>query len=208
MVTGKLINLLKDGTLCIPKVLLTSYKKLKLSEKELVFLIYMINYCEFNPESISNDLGMSSKDVLTLINGLSKKDIIKIKNKTVNNVREEYISFDQLYNKLALIVMEEESKEDTTIYDVFEREFGRTLSSMEYEIIGAWLDQKFSEEIIILALKEAIYNGVYKLNYIDKILYTWRKKGINNGEDILKDKKEVRGKKPKKEIDDYDWLNE
>ena len=206
--TGKVINLLKDSIVVIPKILLMEYKKLKLDEKELIFLIYIINNPDFNPEVISNDLNIKTQDVLSLINTLSKKDIIKIESKNINNVRTEYISFDEFYNKLALIIMEEDDVEESTIYDVFEKEFGRTLSSMEYEIIGAWLEQNFSEELIVLALKEAVYNGVYKLNYIDKILYTWRKKGIQNKDDILKDKKNVYEKKTKKEIDDYDWLNE
>ena len=206
--TGKVINLLKDSIVVIPKILLMEYKKLKLDEKELIFLIYIINNPDFNPEVISKDLNIKTQDVLSLINTLSKKDIIKIESKNINNVRTEYISFDEFYNKLALIIMEEDDVEESTIYDVFEKEFGRTLSSMEYEIIGAWLEQNFSEELIVLALKEAVYNGVYKLNYIDKILYTWRKKGIQNKDDILKDKKNVYEKKTKKEIDDYDWLNE
>ena len=206
--TEKLISLLKDGSVIIPKILLTNYKGLNLDANELIFLIYIINYSDFNPENISKELNIKSQDVLTLINSLSQKDIIKIKNKTVNNIREEYISLDGLYNKLALMLIDEESTEESTIYDVFEREFGRTLSSMEYEIIGAWLDQKFTDEIIILALKEAVYNGVYKLNYIDKILYTWRKKGLNNKDDILKYKNSPKEKKTKKVIDDYDWLNE
>ena len=151
--TGKLIDLLKNGYIYIPKVLLTNYKKLKLNEKEVIFLVYIINYSEFNPEGISKGLNISMKDVLNLISSLTKKDVIKIKSRSVNNIREEYISLDELYNKLALVIMEDEVKEQTTIYDVFEKEFGRTLSSMEYEIIGAWLDQKFTEEIILLALK-------------------------------------------------------
>ena len=205
--TGKIINLLKDGSIVIPKILFINYKKLKLDEKELVFLMYIINYPEFNPECISRDLNINVQDVLTIINKLSKKDIIKIKSKTVNKVREEYISFDELYNKLALILMEEDTDDGTSIYDVFESEFGRTLSSMEYEIIGAWLDQNFTEDLILLALKEAVYNGVYKLSYIDKILYTWRKKGIKNKEDVIKNRG-VDDKKQKKEIESYDWLNE
>ncbi len=207
MMTGKIINLLKDGSIAIPKILFINYKKLKLDEKELVFLMYIINYPEFNPECISRDLNINVQDVLTMINKLSKKDIIKIKSKTVNKVREEYISFDELYNKLALIFMEEDTDDGTSIYDVFESEFGRTLSSMEYEIIGAWLDQNFTEDLILLALKEAVYNGVYKLSYIDKILYTWRKKGIKNKEDVIKNRG-VDDKKQKKEIESYDWLNE
>ncbi|MBR2833270.1 MAG: DnaD domain protein [Bacilli bacterium] len=205
--TGKLINLLKDGSIIVPKILLTNYQQLNIDEKELILLIYLIYNNEFNPEKIAENLKMKPNEFLNLVNSLSKKDIIKIKNKTKNNKREEYISLDELYNKLALIIMDEEKKEVTTVYDTFEREFGRTLSSMEYEIIGAWKDQNFTDELIILALKEAVYNGVYKLNYIDKILYNWKKEGINTKKDLnnhkVKPKKEVT-----KEIEDLDWLND
>ena len=105
------------------------------------------------------------------------------------------------------IINEKEEKEKNTIYDKFEKEFGRTLSPMEYEIIGAWLDGNYSEELIELALKEAIYNGVSNLRYIDKILSEWYKKGIKNSNDIAK-QREKRNKKPKKEVFEYDWLNE
>ena len=49
------------------------------------------------------------------------------------------------------------------------------LSPMEYEIIKAWLDNDMSEELIKEALKEATFNGVSNLRYIDKILYEWGK---------------------------------
>ena len=76
---------------------------------------------------------------------------------------------------------------------------------MEYEIIGAWLDDNYKEEIIEEALKEAIYNGVTNLKYIDKILSEWRKKGIKEKADI---KTKNKPKNPKKEVFEYDWLNE
>ncbi len=41
---------------------------------------------------------------------------------------------------------------------------------MEYEIIGAWVEKGFKEQLILEALKEAVYNGVTSLRYIDKIL--------------------------------------
>ena len=102
---------------------------------------------------------------------------------------------------------ETESK-DTTLFDKFEKEFGRTLSPIEYEIIGAWIEGDFSEELILLALKEAIYNGVSNLRYIDKILYEWNKKGIKSKEDIEKEREKFSKKDSKKEVFDYDWLNE
>ena len=175
----------------------------------ILLLIYLINNNEFDPETISTNLKIEPKEVLTLINSLSKKDIIKLKSITKNNIRDEYISLNELYNKLALLLMkEEEKKVETTIFDAFEKEFGRTLSPMEYEIIGAWLESGFTEELVLLALKEAIYNHVTNLRYIDTILYEWKKKNIKTKEDVLKQKQTRSKKAEKKEIFDYDWLNE
>ena len=125
---------------------------------------------------------------MSSIETLISKDIIEIKNQKINNIRSEYINLDPLYNKLSfeIINKKEAEKQSSTIYDKFEEEFGRTLSPMEYQIISSWLESDFSEEIIIEALKEAVYNGVFKLNYIDKILYEWQKKGIKGKNDIDK----------------------
>ena len=82
---------------------------------------------------------------------------------------------------------------------------------MEIQIIGAWIEAGFKEEIIEAALKEAIYNGVTRLNYIDKILYEWKKKGINTKDDVEKNRIDFQKKsteQPKKELFKYDWLNE
>ena len=105
--------------------------------------------------------------------------------------------------------MEEKANlEHSTIYDMFEKEFGRTLSPMEYEIIAAWLESNFKEELIIEALKEATYNGVSNLRYIDKILYEWNKKGIKTKEEVIKAQKNFKKGESKKEVYDYDWLND
>lgn len=207
--TGKIIDILKNGSIVIPKLLLTNYKKMKITEKELIVLIYLINDNEFDPEKMAEDLNLKPVDVLTLISSLSKKDIVKLESVTNNNVCEEYVCLDELYNKLALSLMEDKSEaNETSIFDLFEKEFGRTLSPMEYEIIGAWLEAGFEEETINLALKEAIYNGVSNLRYIDKILYEWQKKGIKTKDDINKNRENFKKKESKGEVFDYDWLNE
>lgn len=208
--TGKIIDLFKEGSVVFPKLLLTRYKKLKLTELETIFLIYLTTNNEFDPERIAKDLDMEVFKVLELVSSLTKKDIIKLESVSNNKKIEEYFSLDELYNKLALLFIEDkEDKEiDVTIYDKFEKEFGRTLSPKEYEIIGAWLDDGFLEETIDLALKEAIFNGVTNLRYIDKILFEWKKKGIKTKADLDKSNKTFRNNKPKREVFDYDWLNE
>ena len=203
--TDKIINIIKSGTITIPKLLLQSYKELKLTEQELILIIYFIGNNEFDPERISKDLGLSIGETLKIIDDLTKKDILKISTRSAK-VYEEYIDLDELYNKRAPTIMsDKETPKRTNSYDKYENEFGRTLSPMEYEIIGAWIESGFSEELIEEALKEAVYNGVSNLRYIDKILYEWQKKGIKNKQDI---KVQKEAPKPKGEVFDYDWLNE
>ena len=207
----KVINLIKDSNVTFPKLLLFNYTKLNINEKELVILIYLFNEKDltFNPKKISSDLNYNLEEVMNLFETLISKNLIKLENKKVNGVRTEKVSLDELYLKLSYFVMDEEEKKETTIYDVFEEKFGRTLSPMEYTIIGGWLELGYSEELVLLALDEAIYNGVYKLNYIDKILYEWNRKGIKNKTDRLKyDTEFKKAKTEKKELVDYNWLDE
>ena len=206
----KVVNLIGLKDYVVPSFLLMNYKKLNITSDELIFIIYLINgeAC-FNPKKISADMNLTLKDVMEIVNSLTSKGLISLELKKVNNLRNEYISLELLYKKLAFqLVDSNEKKENSNIFDVFEKNFGRTLSPMEYEIINTWIDSSFSEETILLALKEATYNGVRNLRYIDKILYEWEKKGIKTEEDIIKNKKNFTQKEVKQtDSFDYDWLN-
>lgn len=209
-----MINLMKNSTIQIPRLLLMNYKKLSCSERELIALIYLLNEEDttFNPQKISDVLNITLPEVLELVDHLSTNGILSIQLKKSNGIREEKIVLDGLYEKLAYLVINEEEQLESktkTIYDLFEQEFGRTLSPMEYEIIGGWCDAGFDQDVIVLALKEATYNGVSNLRYIDKILYEWKKKGIHTKVDVEKDRVSYQAKKvEKKELFDYDWLND
>lgn len=211
--TEKIKNIISSKDIIIPKLLFDNYKKIGLSSDELIFIIYLINNNDiFNPKQISNDLSISLNEVMNTMERLSSKGIIKLELKKIGNLRNEYINIDGLYSKLTFYILNEEKEEKkTSIYDIFEKEFARTISPMEYEIINAWLENGTTEETIILALKEATYNGVSNLRYIDKIISEWSKKGIKTKEDIEKSRKNFKQKKETKlnnEIFDYDWLNE
>ena len=95
--------------------------------------------------------------------------------------------------------------DNSSVYEMIEKEFGRTLSPMEYEIIKEWLNNNISEELIKEALKEATYSGVSNLRYIDKILYEWGKLGIKNKEDLKKKKNRKDNKKVDLDNVDLDW---
>ena len=206
----KVVNLLKSKDVIIPRLLLNNYKKLKLSEVELVILIFLINSREYNPKSIADFMDIKLPLLLEMISQLEEKGIIKIELQSINGINTEICNMDGLYEKLSLMIMKKEDKKiDKTIYDIFESELGRTLSSIEYELIGEWLNNN-SEEILRLALKEAVYNGVSNFRYIDRIIHEWNKKGIKTRADVIKNNEEFRKKKDeeKQELFDYDWLNE
>jgi len=213
--TDKLIELMKLGTISIPKYIFLNYKKLGLNEEEFILMIYLINSGEsipFNPKTISLELGLNPNKVLELINNLSEKQVLSIKlEKNKLGIMEEFISTDLFYNKLSMLMVDmmndKEEKVDSNLFQTFENEFGRTLSPMEYEIINGWVREQFSNEIIIEALKEATFNGVSSLRYIDKILYEWKKKGIKNIMDVRKQQSKFKEKKENIEIFDYDWLD-
>ena len=80
--------------------------------------------------------------------------------------------------------MEREEEVKVDIFKAFEQELGKTISSMELEIMNAWLTTGYSEELILGALREAIYSGVRSFRYIDTILYEWHNKGFKNMNDV------------------------
>lgn len=208
----KVIEIIKDKDIVIPRLLFLNYKKLNINEEELILIVYLINMGNcFDLKKISKDLSTNNKDLLKVINSLIEKGLLEIKVDKENAVCSETICLDNLYEKLGFVLINTEEKKeiDTNLFSVFEKEFGRTISPMEYEIINAWKESSFTDELIISALKEATYNGVSNLRYIDKILHEWKKKGINTAKDVERDKQNFNKKVNKNiEIIDYDWLNE
>ena len=166
----------------------------------------------YNPEEFAREVRMSKHEVMSIIDSLCDKNIISLVVEKVNKKTYEYLSMELLYQKLFNIVANDDKSEkeeiDNSIFSVFEKELGRTLSPMEFEQIKEWITSGNSNELIICALREAVLNGVGNLRYIDSILNYWRKKGYRKQEDIKKDREIYRSKKSKVEVFDTDWLND
>ncbi len=212
MKSGKLLNIFKQGYVVIPLYIYKYLDHFKVNSDEFFFLMYLYNLGEefvFDPNKISHDLGLDLKKVMLYITKLTDLNLISVNvRKNDRNITEEYLSLASFYSKLSLLMMDDiNSKEESssTIYEVIEQEFGRTLSPMEYEIIKAWLDNGVNEDLIKEALKESVYNGVSNLRYVDKILFEWNKKGYKTKEDVLNNKS-----KPKESVEvfNYNWLED
>jgi len=212
MDSSRLIDLFKDGNMVIPLYFLKNYKKWNLSLEEFVFLMYLYNlgnHFLFNPSQYSDDLGVDLKTIMTYIDVLTNKGFIRVDVlEGEKGIKEEMIFLDDFYQKVTLLAMEnviqEKSDMDSDIFSVIEKEFGRTLSPIEYEIIKAWLDNHIEEEVIREAVKEATFNGVSNLRYIDKILYEWGKAGVHSVQDVENMRKKHKKQDEKTKNDDID----
>ena len=189
----KMVQLMQPD-FTIPRIFLSQYKSLNITDFECILLIYLMNEKDFifNPKKIGNDLHIPLKQIMVSIDQLANKGILSIDSKLVHEVHTEYINLDSLYKKMALFII---------------KPIDETLSPMEYEIIGAW-SSEYTEDMIVMALKEATYNGASSLRYIDKILLDWSKKGIKTKQDIETYHKKYKNKVTSNKIFEYDWLNQ
>ena len=210
-------NVLKMKPIVLPRFLFNYYLRLGITAEELIILIFVIDEGDkvvYDPESISNSLGMDKYKVMELLNSLNEKKIISITvEKNSDGKSAEFISLDLLYGKIMGLIVDKKNEnknlDNSDLFSVFESEFGRTISPMECQVIKGWVDDNFSHELILEALKEAIYNGATSLRYIETVLYTWRKKGYKTKQDVIVSKDRMReSKKEEKEVFYYDWLND
>lgn len=86
---------------------------------------------------------------------------------------------------------------NNNIYDFLQKELGRTLSTTEIEKVKEWEDN----ELTRYAVKVAILNGAYTINYIDTIIYNWQKLGIKSISQAKEETKKHRDRKIGKKIE-------
>ena len=197
MKSSKLIEIFKQGNMVIPLYFLQHYKDFKLELEEFIFLMYLYNLGDrflFDPGKFSSELNIELMDAMNYVGILTDKHFMRVEVlKNDKGLMEEVVILDDFFNKLSMITIDEvnntSNSDNSNVFEIIEKEFGRTLSPMEYEIIKAWLDGGFSEELIKEAIKEATMNNVSNLRYIDKILFEWNKAGIKNSADVEKNRK-------------------
>ena len=204
----------KSKRLIIENTFIKEAFKLSLSLDEFLLLTFFDNAFDlfFDVKTIEDVLQIPEENILAAYSALLAKNIIKVE--AIKNEAGrigEKVSLEPFYQ---MVMVQEQKKaltnEKEDIFSAFEQEFGRTLSGTDYEIINAWIDKGFSEEIIKAALKEAVYNNAMSLRYIDKILYEWQKKGITKVEDIKKYWQDNDREIPNFETSvlNFEWFNE
>lgn len=212
---AKLNKVIGDGNIVIPLYILKYFKKFDLTMEEFIFLMYLYNRqdnLDFNPDKISLDLNIDIMEVMGYVAVLTDKGYLKLEvKKTENNILEEVIDLSSFYERISMLLInnDKEEKEDNNILFYIEKELGRPMSSIEIKIVNEWKNNNISDELIKKALSIALNDGVYSLKYIDKILVDWVTRGYKSVSDVEKNKemvKEIDDNTP--DIVDWDWLDD
>ena len=188
--------------------------KLNLTLAEFLLLIYFENadYLTFDLDKICDRLKIERGDILVAFNNLLGNGIITLTSeKGDSGKRVDKVSLEGFYEKVIESKKKEKNKKlKENIFSTFEAEFRRPLTGTEFEIIKAWLEKMYNEDLILAALKEAVYNGATNIRYIDTILYEWNKKGLKTIEDVdnyLNNRYENK-KLEETGVFDYNWLDD
>ena len=205
-------NIIKNKDYIIRPFLFKIIKENNLDINETLLLLYLTNqeHPELDLKLINSITTLTDEEIIIAFSSLTGKGLISTSiTKDGDRVIEE-IDLDGIYKIAASNINKKEvKKQEKNIFELFEKEFARPLTPMEFEFINAWINSGMNEDLIKEALKEATYNGVSNLRYIDKIIYEWTKKGYKTVEDVINN----RYKKEDKNSSDnyffeYNWLDE
>lgn len=142
-----------------------------LNAREII-MILLIDY--FNEHRIPLSLeAMSQKMHLTL----NEVDIL------LQTLQEKgYVKMDIVAGRLCFMIdglFEPQHVEvEESIFDIYESEFKRPLTQKEMQRL-ADMRQNYEEVMLINALREASIYEHLSLDYIEKILINWKKKGLS-----------------------------
>ena len=170
-------------------LLLDNYKKLKISESQVV-LILMVDrlVSQGNPfitaDLLSLKMSLDVKEIDRLIADLLTRGLMEYTTANGKTITSLNPLKEKLFSEFQITLSKEnEAKNNKTvsdqlnnIFEVFQKELGRSLSPLEISSIREWVSMGYTDEIIIDALKEAINQGKKSLKSVDKILLTWSKR--------------------------------
>ncbi|MCM3698114.1 DnaD domain-containing protein [Paenibacillus macerans] len=200
---------MRSGSVNVPYPLLLYYRDLHLSDTEAMLLIQLLAFqqAEQNDfpsmEQLELRLDIAPGGLAAVLRRLLKEGWISI-DETVDEttgVQSERYNLSGMYERLGQFLAEKQSTlekdqlwgdlgseppedQERNLFVIFEKEFARPLSPMECETISGWVDQdQYPEELILLALKEAVFAGKVHFRYIDRILLEWSRNRVRTAED-------------------------
>ncbi|MEK3881405.1 DnaD domain protein [Paenibacillus sp. PL2-23] len=201
-----------EGGVHIPALLLQSYGSLGLSDSEAMLLLQIMLYAHAErndfptPEQLAGRMGVQVRTIGTMLGRLMKEGFLTIDDyiDEVTGLQAERYNWSGWHMKAAEWRAAEKRQTKraerqpaadakrsmspgmpaSDLFSTFEQEFGRLLSPFECDILSKWLEEdKYTEDIILFALKEAVFAGKLSLKYIDRILFEWGRNRVTSVEE-------------------------
>ena len=187
-----------SGSTSVPNVLLQNYRKLQLTADECLLIAWLMQ--RHPEESFVIDVratciqfGIDERQLFSIIQHLMDRQVLEIKQREAKDGKKvDYYSFKPLLRQLEVLFkqssfsVEKMSQKDVNVLALIEQEFNRQLSGFEIEMISGWIHKdKYPQELIVAALKEAILNQAHNVKYIDRILLAWKHKGITSVQQLV-----------------------
>ncbi|SDX16255.1 DNA replication protein [Marininema mesophilum] len=196
-----LVHGLSKGAIAIPVMLFTEYKHLGLTEGQVMLLIHIMAFQEKEGVSFPTvsqlecRMSVSGDEIVRWLQTLVQGGFIGIEESVdEKGLRSERYSTAPLLQQLAASSLGREGekadkgmeKAYDNLFQLFERECGRPLSPVECETLTQWLDvDGHSEELIVAALREAVFVGKPNVRYIDRILLEWERNQVRSPEEAV-----------------------
>ena len=186
-----------SGSTSVPNALLQNYRKLQLTADECLLIAWLMQ--RHPEESFVIDVratciqfGIDERQLFSIIQHLMDRQVLEIKQREAKDGKKvDYYSFKPLLSQLEVLFkqssfsVEKMSQKDVNVLALIEQEFNRQLSGFEIEMISGWIHKdKYPQELIVAALKEAILNQAHNVKYIDRILLAWKNKGIKSAQQL------------------------
>lgn len=207
-------QIFKEGIINIPRALIRYYQQLNISANAFVVLLYLIDHqqelqSEAYLQGVGKSLGFSDNEAYDYFSELLDAELIRFEMvKDEQGKQRDIINIEPLYRRLAQLIDDTHSEteiplpQSNSLISVFEGEFGRQLTQMELMQVADWKKMDhFSDEMIILALQQAVLNQAISLKYIDRILLDWKKKNIRTAEEAKREIQSFNQAKSQREID-------
>lgn len=205
----------------MPNLILKYSSRLNLSGTDLLVLLACFHFqqqgkCELKYKDFASLLNMPEKSIKASIEAMATRGIFLISGNTCDLcglfekitdlwAEEKVQSMQDAHQEVAtsgqqLSLGDRQSSHLHGLLEIFEQEFGRPLSQIEYATIFSWCkDKGYAESVILEALKRAVLRGVLNLTYIDRILAQWSKKNLRTAQDVNQYEEQYLSSRPNKD---------
>ena len=210
----------KTGNLVLPNDLLFHFHKIFDNSDD--FLVWQFFYLQnttsiedISPNQIAESIGKSVAEVNRSMSNLTEKGLLQYKTIVLNGEIEAVFDALPALERLDEIVGSHSTTVQTVpqnvlkdLVETFQQELGRLLTPFEIEDLTKTIqDDKTNPELVIAALREAVFNGKANWKYIQAILRNWRREGITTVSQVEAKREERETTNPKNITVSDDFLN-